>query len=161
MSITSRSLHFPSTLHHPDLELSPLSLSFLLSFPSMRTHTHTYHTHTHIPRPPPPHTYSLWCSTSENLGQGKGGQHRNTQAPRWNMRCACSVKHSGHPIRSSWWDFSGGSVVKNPPAKTGDMGSIPGPGGSHMQLSPCTAVVEPLCSRAREPQLLSLQSCDY
>ena len=24
--------------------------------------------------------------------------------------------------------FSGGLVIKNPPAKTGDMGSIPGPG---------------------------------
>ena len=27
-------------------------------------------------------------------------------------------------------DFSGGSVVKNPPAKAGDMGSIPGSGRS-------------------------------
>ena len=26
----------------------------------------------------------------------------------------------------------GGSVVKNPPANTGDVGSIPGPGRSHM-----------------------------
>ena len=29
-------------------------------------------------------------------------------------------------------DFPGGAVVKNPPANTGDMGSIPGPGKSHM-----------------------------
>ena len=28
-------------------------------------------------------------------------------------------------------DFPGGTVVKNPPANTGDMGSIPGPGRSH------------------------------
>ena len=28
--------------------------------------------------------------------------------------------------------FSGGSVVKNPPANDGDMGSIPGSEGSHM-----------------------------
>ena len=61
------------------------------------------------------------------------------------------------PIRSSRWDFSGGSVVKNLPAKTGDMASIPGPAGSYKQLSPCIAV-EPLCSRAREPQLLSPQA---
>ena len=27
-------------------------------------------------------------------------------------------------------DFPSGPVVKNPPAKAGDMGSIPGPGGS-------------------------------
>ena len=29
-------------------------------------------------------------------------------------------------------DFPGGRVVKNPPANTGDMGSSPGPGRSHM-----------------------------
>ena len=29
-------------------------------------------------------------------------------------------------------DFSGGPVVENPPAHAGDMGSIPGPGRSHM-----------------------------
>ena len=28
--------------------------------------------------------------------------------------------------------FPSGSVVKNPPANAGDMGSTPGPGGSHM-----------------------------
>ena len=32
-------------------------------------------------------------------------------------------------------DFPGGAVVKNPPANAGDMGSIPGPGGSHMPQS--------------------------
>ena len=29
----------------------------------------------------------------------------------------------------------GDAVVKNPPAKAGDMGSIPGPGTSHMPRS--------------------------
>ena len=29
----------------------------------------------------------------------------------------------------------GGTVVKNPPANAGDMGSIPGPGRSHMPRS--------------------------
>ena len=29
------------------------------------------------------------------------------------------------------WDFPGGSVVNNPPANTGDMGLISGPGKSH------------------------------
>ena len=28
-------------------------------------------------------------------------------------------------------DFPGGTVVKNPPANAGDMGSSPGPGRSH------------------------------
>ena len=32
-------------------------------------------------------------------------------------------------------DFSGGAVVKNPPANAGDTGSSPGPGRSHMPRS--------------------------
>ena len=31
--------------------------------------------------------------------------------------------------------FPGGTMVKNPPANAGDMGSIPGPGRSHMPWS--------------------------
>ena len=31
--------------------------------------------------------------------------------------------------------FPGGAAVKNPPANAGDMGSIPGPGRSHMPRS--------------------------
>ena len=54
-------------------------------------------------------------------------------------------------------DFPGGAVVKNPPANTGDMGSSPGPGRSHMPWSNEARVSQllSLCSRAREPQLLS------
>ena len=32
-------------------------------------------------------------------------------------------------------DFPGGTVVKNPPANTGDTASSPGPGRSHMPRS--------------------------
>ena len=32
-------------------------------------------------------------------------------------------------------DFPSGTVVKNPPANAGDMGSIPDPGRSHMPQS--------------------------
>ena len=35
-------------------------------------------------------------------------------------------------MKNTYWDFPGGTVVKNPPANTGDMGSIPGLGRSHM-----------------------------
>ena len=35
--------------------------------------------------------------------------------------------------RTRWGDFPGGSVVKNPPANAGDVGSIPDPGRSHMR----------------------------
>ena len=42
--------------------------------------------------------------------------------------------------------FPGGAVVESLPANAGDMGSSPGPGGSHM----------PRSNWAREPQLLSL-----
>ena len=35
-------------------------------------------------------------------------------------------------IETAVMDFPGGPVVKNLPANAGDMGSIPGPGKSHM-----------------------------
>ena len=38
-------------------------------------------------------------------------------------------------IKMIIWDFPGGTVVKNPPANAGDMGSCPGPGRSHMPWS--------------------------
>ena len=34
--------------------------------------------------------------------------------------------------KEEYEDFSGGPVVKNPPANAGDMGSISAPGRSHM-----------------------------
>ena len=36
---------------------------------------------------------------------------------------------------SSWRDFPGGAVVKNPPTNAGDTGSSPGLGRSHMPRS--------------------------
>ena len=45
-------------------------------------------------------------------------------------------------------DFPGGTVVKNPPANAGDMGSSPSLGRFHMSRS----------NWARVPQLLSLRS---
>ena len=45
--------------------------------------------------------------------------------------------------------FPGGAVVENLPANSGDTGSSPGLGRSHM----------PRSSWAREPQLLSLRVC--
>ena len=44
-------------------------------------------------------------------------------------------------MKSDQEGFHGGSVVKNPPANAGDMGSIPGPGGSHVR-SPHTPTRE-------------------
>ena len=38
-------------------------------------------------------------------------------------------------FKKSRQDFPGGAVVKNPPANTGDMGSSPGLGRSHMPRS--------------------------
>ena len=66
-------------------------------------------------------------------------------------------------------DFAGVAVVKTPPANAGDMGSIPGPGRSHIPQSSCKPVhhnysastlgalepklLKPACSRAQAPQL--------
>ena len=51
--------------------------------------------------------------------------------------------------------FPGGSVVKNHPASSGDTGSIPDPGRSHMPQSneTCAPQLLSLCSGAQEPQL--------
>ena len=46
------------------------------------------------------------------------------------------------------WDFPGGTVDKNPPAKGGHLGLIPGPGRFHM----------PQGIIAHAPQLLSLSA---
>ena len=66
-------------------------------------------------------------------------------------------------ITSLWWGktaslgFPGGTVVKTLPANAGDTGLSPGPGRSHMPRSnwACAPQLLSLCSRAREPQLLS------
>ena len=38
-------------------------------------------------------------------------------------------------LKINYRDFPGGTVVKNPPANAGDMGSSSGPGRSHMPRS--------------------------
>ena len=51
--------------------------------------------------------------------------------------------------------FPGGSVVKNPPWNTGDIGSLPGPGRSHMsQSNSACAPLPSLCPGACKPPLL-------
>ena len=54
--------------------------------------------------------------------------------------------------------FPAGPVVKNPPANAGDMGSSPGPGGSHVLRGNKAQRLPPPPSqhtRAQEPQLPS------
>ena len=68
-------------------------------------------------------------------------------------------EHSGN-IKKELQSFPGGTVVKNPPATAGDMGSSLGPGRSHMPRSNEAHAPQLLSlhSRARKPQLLSLQA---
>ena len=56
-------------------------------------------------------------------------------------------KEEEEDIKIKHWGFPGGAVVENLPANTGDTGSSPGLGRSHMLWS----------NWAREPQLLSLR----
>ena len=56
--------------------------------------------------------------------------------------------HQLEILKGNLQGFPGGTVVGSPPASAGDMGSGPGPGGSHM----------PRHNWARAPQLLSLHS---
>ena len=69
----------------------------------------------------------------------------------------CCFHTSYHPgltyiARLIWKGFPGGSVVKNPPSKAGDMGSIPDPGRSHVSWSSTTIEPVPI---AWEPQVLN------
>ena len=54
-------------------------------------------------------------------------------------------------------DFAGDPVVKNPSCNAGDASSIPGWGTkiphASGQLSPCTAITEPMRSGALAPQV--------
>ena len=74
-------------------------------------------------------------------GKGKMGLHQKSEL--------------GPCHRYAMRDFPGGSLVKNPPAKAGDMDSIPAPGRFHMLQS----------NYAHMSQLLSLCSgapgCNY
>ena len=67
---------------------------------------------------------------------------------KWN-HIKCSVK--------TMRDFPGGTVVKNPPATAGNVGSSSGPGRSHMPWSNEARAPQllSLCPRACKPQLLS------
>ena len=46
-----------------------------------------------------------------------------------------NIFHANGNQKKDEGDFPGGAVVKNPPANAGHMGSIPGPGRSHMPQS--------------------------
>ena len=46
-----------------------------------------------------------------------------------------SVENAQVDLKYLLLGFPGGTVVKNPPANAGDMGSSPGPGRSHMPRS--------------------------
>ena len=48
---------------------------------------------------------------------------------------AVHLNHLGSLKNTDAWGFPGGTVDKNLPANSGDTGSIPGPGGSHMPWS--------------------------
>ena len=60
-----------------------------------------------------------------------------------------------------FWNFPGGSGVKNPPSNAGDIGSIPGweiripP--APVQLNPCAPTTEPQCHNWREAGMEQLE----
>ena len=45
------------------------------------------------------------------------------------------VNTINYTVRKTKWGFPGGTVVRNPPANSGDAGSSSGPGRSHMPRS--------------------------
>ena len=90
------------------------------------------------PGPPALGVWSLTHWTTREVSWGpllempreESGVGLPLHSPEW------SVTHSlATADKNCLWDFPGGAVVKNLPANAGDMGSLPGPGRSHMQWS--------------------------
>ena len=72
------------------------------------------------------------------------------------MRC---VEAQATKLKDTISGFLGGSVVKNQPAKAGDTGSVPGPGGSHrLRSNKPTTEPEPGSRNYEAPVLWSLRS---
>ena len=81
-------------------------------------------------------------------GEGATTVRRGMENSRWAGQEGC-FECAPLSFRVLWIQtnprgFPGDSVVKNLPASTGDTGSIPGPGISHMleRLSPCPTTPE-------------------
>ena len=55
--------------------------------------------------------------------------------------------------------FPGGSVIKNPPANSGDTGSIAGAEGSHMPSSKCKSICHSCRACALEPGTTTTEAC--
>ena len=51
------------------------------------------------------------------------------------MRILLKASTSNSTVKQNLWSFPGGSVVKNPPAKAGDMDLVPGPERSQVPWS--------------------------
>ena len=77
-----------------------------------------------------------------------GSSHFCEMEPTSNTYFTFKYMHQLEILKGNLQGFPGGTVVGSPPASAGDMGSGPGPGGSHM----------PRHNWARAPQLLSLRS---
>ena len=66
-----------------------------------------------------------------------------------------SVHFQARDLKKSVEDLYGGQMIKNPPAKIGDMGSIPGPGRSHKPQGISACALQLL--KAAYPRALTLQ----
>ena len=74
------------------------------------------------------------------------------------LKHQCLIQIPAVPLRSCVSSFPGGSVDRNLPDNEGDMGSLPGPGRSHMPQSneAHATATEPVCLK---PVLHDKRSC--
>ena len=119
-------MYFPS----PISPKSPGSFMWQMVVPSQDLGTKYIHCYYSVIAPSPSHSQVTYLHTYKYILYTHTHTHTHTQYHLFLL--PYQSIHPSNYSKNCIPDFPGGAVVKNLPANAGDMGSIPGPGRSHM-----------------------------